>query len=95
MNIYKYLFWFIFLIFFIPVIFFKQFYEVRKDLEQAYSEGYRVGWSHGIHDRPAQLGNNKNFKFVGIGKECLYEDEDFFNKTNILKIFSGKRCEIQ
>ena len=63
-----------------------------KDLEQAYSEGYRVGWSHGVNGHPAQLGNNKKFQFVAVGKECLYEDEEWLMNYD-LKIFRDDRCE--
>lgn len=62
----------------------------QERLEQAYVEGYRVGWSHGIHGHIAQLGNNKNMHYVGVGKECLYEDKEFITKQ--LKIFKDDRC---
>jgi len=62
----------------------------KNILKQAYLEGYRVGWSHGIWGHPSQLGQTRNQKWAGIGKECLYEDRAFVSKY--LKIFKYGRC---
>lgn len=62
----------------------------RNDLEQAYVEGYRVGWAHGAENRPAQLGDTHTLKWVGVGKECLYED--YYDVYRQLKIFKDGRC---
>lgn len=61
-----------------------------SNLEQAYVEGYRVGWAHGIENRPAQLGDTHDLRYVGVGKECLYDDP--YDVKRQLKIFKNGRC---
>lgn len=62
----------------------------HSNLEQAYVEGYRVGWAHAASHRIAQLGDTHDMHFVGVGKECLYDDP--YDVARQLKIFKNGRC---
>lgn len=79
-----------FLAFFIVVILFSGCGNSKEGLEQAYIEGYRVGWAHAADNRAAQLGETHDMRYVGIGKECLYDDP--YSVQRQLHIFKDGRC---